>query len=436
MNKITAVFILFLSIGVNSVFAQNVRVLNLGEAINLAKRNNSDYVLAKLEKMKADKKVSEVYSENLVPTLTLSSRYVRNFKKQILSIGGQTFEIGTDNSIQTTLDVSEPIPFLGTPVFSGIRIAEYYSKIQEEYVSQVESKVKTDVKKAFYGALLLKNVVSLNTQSIDNSRENLRVVEARYKAGVALEYDFIRAKVQVQNLEVQLNKSANDLKIAQKFLKNTIGLKDEQDIDVTGTLLYDSTEVRGTNDELISKISEKNVNIRQLNLSRLINEELVKVSYSSYLPKFYLFGQYSIQSNENDATSVSAYRFSNAIIAGIGLSWDLNLFRNSYREDQSIIEVKKTEEQISKTKDLLKVNTESILLRIDEARSRVRVQEEVVTTAERGYELANISYKNGVLNQIDVLDAELALSQVKLAYLQAVYDYLIARTDLENLLEK
>jgi hypothetical protein len=91
MNKITAVFILFLSIGINSVFAQNVRVLNLGEAINLAKRNNSDYVLAKLEKMKADKKVSEVYSENLVPTLTLSSRYVRNFKKQILSIGGQTF---------------------------------------------------------------------------------------------------------------------------------------------------------------------------------------------------------------------------------------------------------------------------------------------------------------------------------------------------------
>ncbi len=436
MNKITVAVIFILSIGINSAFAQNVRVLNLSEAINLAKRNNSDYVLAKLEKMKADRKVSEVYSENLIPTLTLNSRYVRNFKKQILSISGQTFEIGTDNSITTTLDVSEPIPFLGTPVFSGIRIAEYYSRIQEENVTLVESKVKTDVKKAFYGALLLKNVVLLNTQSVNNSRENLRVVEARYKTGVALEYDFIRAKVQVQNLEVQLNKTGNDLKIAQKFLKNTIGLKDDQDIDVSGTLIFDSTEVWGTNDELIRKISEKNVAVRQLTLNKLINEQLVDVSYSSYLPKFYLFGQYALQTNENDGQSLGAYRFSSAIVAGIGLTWDLNLFRNSYKEDQSIIEVKKSEELISKTKEFLKVNAEGILLRIDEAKSRIRVQEEVVTTAERGYELANISYKNGVLNQIDVLDSELALSQVKLAYLQAVYDYLIARTDLENLLEK
>lgn len=436
MNKITAAVILYLVIGVNTGFTQNVRVLNLSEAISLAKRNNSDYVLAKLEKFKADKKVSEVYSENLVPTLTLSSRYVRTFKKQTIIFSGQTFEIGSDNSIQTTIDVSEPIPFLGTPVFSGIRIAEYYSKIQEENVSQVETKVKTDVKKAFFGALLLKNVVILNTQGVENSRENLRVVEARYKAGVALEYDFIRAKVQVQSLEVQLNKSANDLKIAQKFLKNTIGLKDEQDIDVSGVLIYDSTEVWGTNDELIKKISEKNVAIRQLKLSKRINEQLVDVSYSSYLPKFYLFGQYALQSNENDSKSISRYRFYNAITAGIGLSWDLNLFRNSFKEDQSIIEVKKSEELISKTKELLKVSTESVLLKLDEAKSRIRVQEDVVTTAERGYELANISYKNGVLNQIDVLDSELALSQVKLAYLQAVYDYLIARTDLENLLEK
>ena len=173
-----------------------------------------------------------------------------------------------------------------------------------------------------------------------------------------------------------------------------------------------------------------------MKLGKRINEQLVDVSYSNYLPKFYLFGQYALQTNENDDKSLTRYRFYNAITAGIGLSWDLNLFRNSYNEDQSIIEVKKSEEMISKTKEFLKVSTESVLLNIEEARSRIRVQEDVVTTAERGYELANISYKNGVLNQIDVLDAELALSQVKLAYLQAVYDYLIARTDLENLLEK
>lgn len=125
MNKLIAALILFI-IFVSAAYSQSVRTLTLYDAINLAKRNNSDYVIAKLDKLKAEKQVSEVYSENLVPNITFGSRYTRSFRKQTLSFAGQTFEIGSDNSITTTLDVSEPIPFLGTPVFNGIRIAEYY----------------------------------------------------------------------------------------------------------------------------------------------------------------------------------------------------------------------------------------------------------------------------------------------------------------------
>ena len=432
-KKIAAIILLFLSY---AGYAQDTRVLTLYDAINLAKRNNSDYVIAKLDKMKAEKQVSEVYSENLVPNITFGSRYTRSFRKQTLSFAGQTFEIGSDNSITTTLDVSEPIPFLGTPVFNGIRIAEYYNRIQEENLKSVETKIKADVKKSFYNVLLLKEVISLNQQSIDNAQENLRVVEARYRAGVALEYDYIRAKVKVETLKPQLTQSENNLEIAKQFLKNNIGLKDEKNIDVTGTLSYDSLEVWGSTDELINKISSSNVAIRQLKLSKKINEQLVDVDYANYLPKFYVFGQWSSQANENDGRSLTGYRFYNSIIAGIGLNWNLNLFRNSYKEEQSKIEVLKSEEQIIKTKELLKTQTRSVILKIEDAKNRIQSQQEIVNTAQRGYDLAVISYKSGVLNQIDVVDAELALSQVKLAYVQAIYDYLNARTELEQLLEQ
>ncbi len=435
MKKITIALILF-AVFTGITISQNVTKLTLFDAINLAKKNNPDYVIARLDKMKADKKVSEVYSENLLPTLTLSSRYARSFRKQTINIFGQNFEIGSDNSITTTLDVSEPIPFLGTPVFNGIRIAEYYQRIQDENVKSVETKIKTDVKKSFFNVLLLKEVIKLNNQSISNAEENLRVVEARYKAGVALEYDFIRAKVKVETLRPQLTQSENNLEIAKKFLKNNIGLKDNNDVDVIGELSYDSTEVWGTTDALIKKISEENVAIRQLKLSKKINEQLADVDYANYLPKFYVFGQWSNQASENDDRSIGSYRFYNSITAGIGMSWSLNLFRNSYKEDQSLIEIKKSEETISKTKELLKTQTQSVLLKIEDAKNRIRSQQELVNTAQRGYDLALISYKSGVLNQIDVVDAEFALSQVKLAYIQAIYDYLNARSELEQLLEK
>ena len=283
------VFVLIMQPG---LFAQNVRTLSLSDALTIAKQNSSELIIAKLDKMKADRKVSEVYSENLVPTVTLNSKYYRSFKKQVINIFGQNYEIGSDNTISSSIDVSEPIPVLGTPIFSGIRIAEYYSKLQEENVAKTESKINSDVKKAFLNTLLLKEVITLNQQSIDNASENLRVVEARYKAGVALEFDYIRAKVKVETLVPELKKAQNNLEIAKKFLKNTIGLKDNEVIDVKGTLSYDSSEIWGTMDDVIKHVSEKNVNVRQLLLNKLINDELARVDYANYMPKIYLFGQY------------------------------------------------------------------------------------------------------------------------------------------------
>src|SRR5260221_8859138 len=167
MRKTAYIFTAFILVLIfhSCTFAQNVRVLSIGDALMIAKQNSSELVIAKLDKMKADRKVSEVYSENLVPTVTLNSKYYRSFKKQVINIFGQNYEIGSDNTITNSIDVSEPIPVLGTPIFSGIRIAEYYSKLQEENVAKTESKINADVKKAFLNTLLLKEVITLNQQS-------------------------------------------------------------------------------------------------------------------------------------------------------------------------------------------------------------------------------------------------------------------------------
>jgi len=189
-------------------------------------------------------------------------------------------------------------------------------------------------------------------------------------------------------------------------------------------------------DELIKKISENNVTIRQLKINKLINEELVNVDRLNFLPKLYLYGQWQNSSNENDDRSFSAYRFNNAITAGIGLNWRFNFFTNSYKKKQSELEVKKNEETIIDVKQKLKIQSQGILLRIEEAKSRIKANYETIKLAERGYELANSSFKSGVVRQIDVLDAELLLTQSRLAYLNSIYDYMTAKSDLEQLLEK
>lgn len=415
---------------------QKITINSVDEAISLSRKNNSDILTAYLDQLKASKKVSEVYSENLVPTITLNSRYTRAFKKQVFDIAGQRFEVGSDNSIVNTIDLNQSLPILGTPIFSGIRIAEYYNKVQEENILAVENNVKTSVKEAYYGVLLAKSVVEVNRLTLQNAQDNFDVVDSKYRNGVATEFDYLRAKVRVDNSIPELSKSERNYEISRKALINAIGFKNVQDVEVTGDLSYDSLEVWENTDYMINKISENYVAVRQLLISRKINEELVRVDKANYLPKLFIFGQFNLNSGENDSRRINDYRFFNTSNAGLGLSWNLNLFRTSYKVDQSEIEVKKTTEQIKDVKQKLKLVSQSAIIVLEDAKERIISQKKTLRLAERSLELANASYKAGVLNQIDVQGAELSLSQSRLAYLQAIYDYQVAKAELEKLLEK
>ena len=434
-KKLILILVLIIFTGC-SAFSQNKKDYTLSEAINEAMKNNSDLINARFEKNKALEKVSQVYDENLVPTFTLSSQYIRTFKKQAFEIFGQRYEIGTDNTINHTFNISEPLPFLGTPVFSGIMAAKYYANLQNENVAMIQAKVKTNVKKAFYNVLFLKQVEEVNNKSLQNAQDNLTIVEARYRNGVNTEFDFLRAKVKVETLKPTLSQSENNLTIGKKLFKNVIGIKTDEDIDAVGLLTYDSTEVFGSTDDILKAIADRNVSIRQLNLSKSINKELLNIDKAGYLPKFYLFGQYQLSAMEDDGRGFSNYRFFSVANAGIGLSWDLNFFRNTFKTRQSEIEIKKTDETILDVKQKLRISGQNTILSMEDAKKRIIAQSETIKLAERGFELATISFKNGVLNQIDVLDAELTLNQTRLAYLQAIFDYLNAKADLEGLLEK
>ncbi|MEO8210673.1 MAG: TolC family protein [bacterium] len=411
-------------------------ITSVQDAISIALKNNSSVIEARLEKLKADQKVSEVYSQNLLPDISLNSRYQRAIKKQVFDIFGERFEIGSDNSFTNTIDLSESLPILGTPVFAAIKIADYYSEIQQQNIAATENNVKQNVKNSYYGVLLAKSIVEVNRLTQRISEDNFNAVNAKYRNGVATEFDYLRAKVRVDNSVPVLSKSEKDLEISRKVLLNEIGLKNIQDIGVQGELTYDSTEVWSSTDYMINKIAENYIEVRQLKVLRNINEELVRVDEANYLPKLNVFGQYVLFTSEEDTQPLNNYRFNNTLFVGLGIRWDLNLFRNSFKVKQSEIEVKKNTEQLAQLKQRLKLTSESALIAIEDAKERIKTRGGTVALAERSLELANASYAAGVINLIDVQAAELSLSESRLAYLQAIYDYQIAKAEIEKLLEQ
>ncbi len=439
LRKIFKVYFIITALTFISSFAEAQQVPtinNLDEAISIALKSNSGIITAKLDMLKAKEKVSEVYSENLLPTVTLNSRFQRAIRKQVFDIFGQKYEVGSDNSFTNLIDVTESLPILGTPVFSAIRIADYYSKTQQQNVTAAEIDVKKNVKSAYYGVLLSKSIVEVNNLTKQNAEENYIAVEKKYRLGVATEFDYLRSKVRLDNSIPELSKSERNYEISRKILLNELGLKQQQDINVLGELTYDSTEVMQNTDYIIGKIAENYIEVKQLEVLRSINQELVKVDKANYLPKLFLFGQYTLFASENDGQPIMDYRFNNTLFVGLGLNWNLNLFRNSYKVKQSELEVRKNDEQLAQLKQGLKLRSESALIAIEDAKERIISRKKTVELAERALQLANTSYQAGVINLIDVQAAELSLSESRLAYLQAIYDYQVAKAEIEKLLEQ
>ena len=59
---------------------------------------------------------------------------------------------------------------------------------------------------------------------------------------------------------------------------------------------------------------------------------------------------------------------------------------------------------------------------------------ESVGQAERAHDIMEKSFGIGAASYLDLRDSELALTQSRLAYYQAIYNYLVAGADLELLL--
>jgi outer membrane protein TolC len=164
-----------------------------------------------------------------------------------------------------------------------------------------------------------------------------------------------------------------------------------------------------------------------------VNEAIATVERSNYLPSLAAFGNYQFQAQKNDLR-ISTRDFINSAQVGLALSLNVfNGFRTAARVEQAELDVRKTEEQIALTENALKTAVQSTLTSLRRARERVEAQERTVEQAEKGYRIATTRFKTGSGTQLEVNDAQLALTTAKTNRIQAIYDYLVASADLDQL---
>jgi len=153
-----------------------------------------------------------------------------------------------------------------------------------------------------------------------------------------------------------------------------------------------------------------------------------------HLPSLSAFGQYAYQTQAEDF-KFQDYKWVSS--AAVGLSLSIPLFSGNTvinQTKQVELAIKELQLQRSYATEGQKLQITSALDNMRAANEQLLANKEAITQAEKGYEIAKVRYNTGTGTILELNDSELALTQSRLNYQQALYNYLSAQTQLEQVL--
>jgi len=452
------------------VGAQNVDdqapALGLEEVLRMAVDRSRDIVVARTGLAEAEERVSEAWSA-VYPSLDFSAGYTRNVSPQVSFLPADFFpgsggdggefvpvQFGADNSWQTSLSLEQPIFRAGA--FIGVSAAGRYQELQEEVLRWRVQTTVTEVRIAYYDLLLAQEEVRLTENSLARVRASLEETRALNEAGLSSDYDVLRLEVELANLEPRVRTARNRVERTRRDLALQLDMDDPAGLRVRGSLAELSLDSLSSNSDanrriltlmgvdmgattdttaLVERARRARTDVLQAEATADLRRAELRVQQMEYLPRISLVGNYSIQAQQNGAPDFFGTGNTRAYARSVGLQVTVPVFTGFQRDaavDQRQAVLRGAEVQAQLARDRARNQVLTFLDDVGEARVRADAQRLAVRQARRGYEIAEAEYTEGIAGRLQLTDAEVALRQSEFNYAQAVYDYLVARANLDR----
>lgn len=428
----------------HATFAQqekdSVLNLDLATALKIAHDNNPTIKIAELEIQRVDYSKKEALG-NLLPSLSASGQYTNNIMKSVMfmpesfsqMMGGQKYmEIGYKNSY--TGSISAGLPLVNFSLWEQIKSKQCEIDLILEQARASKIDMTKQVKDAYFAVLLAKNSLKVLERSINNAKETLKSTEAGFEQGVVSEYDLIRAKVQVNNLNPSYIAAKNGLELAVLQLKMILSLPQEQEIVFLENLEDFSDRIVSVTDAESERAVNNNSELRQLDLNIMSLQHNLKMVNSQHLPSLSVFGQYTYQTQAEDFR-FSEYNWVGSAAVGLQLSIPIFNGRTVVNKAKQLkISLQELQLQKQYASDGIDLQIQSAINNMKAAQEQLSVNKDAISQAERGYEIAKVRYQTGSGTILELNDSELSMTQANLNYQQSLYDFLTAQTNLEKVL--
>ena len=255
----------------------------------------------------------------------------------------------------------------------------------------------------------------------------LQVDIKKYTEEVSIDY---RLKVQLWDDRKELVTELN----SDPFKIESIGKKRlDLNIDCDGQLTDFKSSLFADYLSTDTTLSE-NTDLKQLDLQAEQLKKTLVMQKFDYLPTLSLTGLYQWSAMNNDF-KFKNYRWNPYSMIGITLS--VPIFSGGskfYKVKQTKVSIDQLNLQRDDTKRNLQLAVKQYIDNMNTCIKKFDAAQKGVEQAERGYMISQKRYDTGAGTWLEMNDAELALTQARLNFNQSIYDYMVAKADLEKVL--
>jgi outer membrane protein TolC len=401
--------------------------LTLDEALDYAMGHNPQIKIAK-EQLRAQKGILVQSVAAAGPQVTANASGT-DYKSSALMNGGMGTEAGRKNwDANFTLRQSV---FAGGGIISNINASrENMLAAKSSLTSTIELTVY-NLKQAFYSVIVDRQIIGVHQENLQVLGEQLKNVEAKRRAGVSSDFEVLQATVAVENEKPLLIRAQNDYRVAVENLLNVLGAPPAVDLepsDVQGELAIEKIDPRLS--ELIADAETYRPDIAAARHSTHAAQSQEWTAIASGLPTVNFFASYDWLKDESvSRTTANVNGWEMGVVASATL-WDnfATAGRVFYaRSARRAAEATALQTRLQATLDVREAYSS-----FDESRQILQSAEKVVEQARESLRLSRARFAAGSGTQLDILQAESALSQARLTLLQSQYDYVVAVAKMEQ----
>ena len=404
-----------------------IQAITLQQALELGKRNNRELQVGLLELERQRAAVKEAQA-SLLPSAGLNAELGRQQSAQnqlaveSTGVGNNEASTAFNGSLQLNYDL-----YTGGRRNAQIGQAEERLRVRELEVEVLEEQVRLNVSTEYFDLQQSDEEVRIAQAAVVNAKASLRDAQALERAGVGTRFDVLRAQVNLANTEQQLTNAIASQQIARRRLVTRLSLPQSIDIaaadpvklaDLWNLTLENSIVLAYQNrSELQQQLAQRNINL----LDR-------RLALSALKPQIALVASYNLLDQFNDSVSVTdGY--------SLGVRANFSLYdggRAKAEAARAKANVKIAETQFADTRNQIRFQVEQAYSGLQSNLENVQTSNAALQQAIESLRLARLRFQAGVGTQLEVIDAENALTTAQGNRIRAILDYNRALASLQR----